>query len=496
MGARRDDITSQLRTQLALTMLNPLRPHGTVTQLAQQHQLSRQSLYTLAQQAQALLLCQLAPAPHGPPTAQALLQVDTNRVQRAILQLSMAGLSQRDVVAALAELLDCPLALGSVNNTLARLEQRAAAVNAAWQPASNEGLAADELFANNRPHLLIVGNDSLFIYSFSPQQHRDASTWGCAFLDAPDAPQVATDGGTGLAAGLQQAGRAEQQLDWDHLLRSLWLLDHERERGAYAALERVAEREAYFNAATTPKRLVAHLAAWEVAVSKAEQAIEQYDRLHCLVRAVDEEFAMVELTSGQLREPLASRQRLQQLGEQLQSLPGRRAVVVGTSLCNWAAGLVSYLPRVKQMMAPLAQRWGEQAVRALQRLWQVEANQRRGHLGVVEQQRLNGLWQQSVEQAASSLGDGLFDCWEQVSGVLGKIWRGSMAAECINSLYRPLVRARKHSDAGISALFSFMHNTHEFTRGKRAGHSPAELVGLALPNDPLTLLGLEPKVSI
>jgi hypothetical protein len=45
-------------------------------------------------------------------------------------------------------------------------------------------------------------------------------------------------------------------------------------------------------------------------------------------------------------------------------------------------------------------------------------------------------------------------------------------------------------------LFRFLHNVHPFERGKRANHSPAQLVGLDVPDDPLILLGLAPKVYI
>ena len=45
-------------------------------------------------------------------------------------------------------------------------------------------------------------------------------------------------------------------------------------------------------------------------------------------------------------------------------------------------------------------------------------------------------------------------------------------------------------------MFRFLHNTHRFARGKRANHSPAELVGIGVPTDWFTLLGLTPKVSI
>jgi hypothetical protein len=65
----------------------------------------------------------------------------------------------------------------------------------------------------------------------------------------------------------------------------------------------------------------------------------------------------------------------------------------------------------------------------------------------------------------------------------------------VNSLLRPVLDARKHTDQGCLELFRFLHNVHTFERGKRAGYSPAQLVGLDVPGDPLTLLGLAPKAG-
>ena len=67
-----------------------------------------------------------------------------------------------------------------------------------------------------------------------------------------------------------------------------------------------------------------------------------------------------------------------------------------------------------------------------------------------------------------------------------------MLAEWVNSLLRPLLDRRKHTDQGCLELFRLFHNVRPFKRGKRAGHSPAQLVGLTAPDDPLILLGLAP----
>jgi hypothetical protein len=101
-----------------------------------------------------------------------------------------------------------------------------------------------------------------------------------------------------------------------------------------------------------------------------------------------------------------------------------------------------------------------------------------------------------LDEAFSLLGpQQLWKAWEALSQVLGRSWRGSMLAECVNSLLRPVLDARKQTDQGCLELFRFLHNVHPFERGKRAGHSPAQLVGLDVPDDALTLLGLAPKAS-
>ena len=89
--------------------------------------------------------------------------------------------------------------------------------------------------------------------------------------------------------------------------------------------------------------------------------------------------------------------------------------------------------------------------------------------------------------------EGLMPAWQTICQVLDRAWRGSSLCECVNSLLRLRLAGRKQSDQGCLELFRFLHNVHRFPRGKRAEHSPAELVGIYLPADPFTLLGLAPK---
>jgi hypothetical protein len=215
-------MTSTQRAQIAMAVLAPNRPHGTVTHLAQTFAVSRQTIYAIAAAGEQVLLAGLQPGPHGPSLSQRTIRVDRNRLMRGSVVLAEVGVSQRDISLCLGELLDSAPSPSWVNASLAQAEEAAAAVNRAWQPQVEESVSGDEIYANGQPNLLLVGNDSLYIYALSRQPECDGDTWGCLLLDGPECRQFASDGGTGLAAGAKAAAMEAHQLDWDHLLRPLW----------------------------------------------------------------------------------------------------------------------------------------------------------------------------------------------------------------------------------------------------------------------------------
>lgn len=497
MGTRRDDITSEQRAQIAIAMLAPGRSQGTVKQLSQSYVVSRQTVYNIAAKGQEVLRQGMQPGPHGPHWDEKTITVNTNRLRRGSVVLTEVGVSQRDVRVCLGELLDTTPSLGWVNGVLSQAETAAAEVKQAWQPQIGETLSGDEIYANGQPNLLVVGNDSLYIYALSRQPDCDGETWGCTLLDGPECPQFASDAGTGLAAGATAAEIKVHQLDWDHLLRPLWGQAARLERQAYAALQAVEERAKQFAAATTPKRLQQHLTKWDQLNQIAAEKVAQCDAFAHIAQQVDDWFALIDLSTGQLPEVSTGVKQLQGLGEQLQGWSGRIYHKLATHLHNWPPALFSYQPVLAELLQPLQTRYGQPALSALCRLWQLEATQKRRPLSKGEQASHQRLWQQYLDEALAELGETqLWSAWEQLAQLLGRSWRGSMLAECVNSLLRPVLDGRKHTDQGCLDLFRFLHNVRPFARGKRANYCPAQLVGLEVPADPLILLRLNPKVSI
>jgi hypothetical protein len=275
MGARRDDITGSERAQIAQEMLPSYRPDGKVSQLAEQYSVSRQTIYAIAASGKALLEQQMAPGPHGARVGGNMVRVDRERVERSTVILTRFGVSQRDIPLCLAEVLDTQLSAGWVNGQLAQREALASAVNQQWQPSVAETLSGDEIYSNGSPNLLVVGNESLYIYALTRQPSCDGDTWGCVLLDSPHPAQFASDGWLGLAAGAQAAGVTVHQLDWDHLLRPLWGHAARLERQAYAALEALEARANQFHQARTARRLAHHLAIWEHLHAEAEAKLAQ-----------------------------------------------------------------------------------------------------------------------------------------------------------------------------------------------------------------------------
>jgi hypothetical protein len=497
MGTRRDDITGMERAQIAIEVMSPYRPQGLVTELAQAYGISRQTAYNIAAAGKGLLEREMQPGRHGPTPVEKDVRVDRNLLVRSTIILTEVGVSQRDIGFCLEEMLDTRLSPAWVNAELFRREAMAAAVNAGWQPTVTETLSGDEIYSNGSPNLLLVGNDSLYIYALTRQPTCDGETWGCILLDTPDCPQFSSDGGTGLAAGVQEAGLQVHQLDWDHLLRPLWGQAARLESQAYAALETVDERAGKFAQTDTPKRLEQHFQAWEKLEAEAAEKVSQYDGFFQIAQQVDEQFALIDLESGQLRDPLLGEARLQDLGAQLSQWKGRIYEKLSSNLSHWAEALFAYHPLLQQALAPLIEQWGAPAIQALSRIWQIEADHKRHPRPLTQQQARQALWEQSLDQAVAQLGlEQLGVARHALGKVLGRSWRGSMLAECINSLLRPVLRQRKSTDQECLELFRFLHNVRPFARGKRSHHSPADLAGLKVPVDPLSLLGLAPKVSI
>ena len=97
-------------------------------------------------------------------------------------------------------------------------------------------------------------------------------------------------------------------------MRPLWGQAARLEEGAYAALQAVENRAALFEQTHTPTRLEHHWATWERLDAEAQAHLQRADAFQALARQVDAEFALIDLATGQLRDPRPGQNACAEIG--------------------------------------------------------------------------------------------------------------------------------------------------------------------------------------
>ena len=85
-----------------------------------------------------------------------------------------------------------------------------AALDEVTRPRVRQAVA-DEIFVRRRPILMVAEPQSLCWVSGRLVAHRDGATWAEEFAKLPALEQVAKDGGTGLANGLEQVNATRRR---------------------------------------------------------------------------------------------------------------------------------------------------------------------------------------------------------------------------------------------------------------------------------------------
>lgn len=471
-----EHITADDRVEIGGLLLAGVGQYGLVSQLARELGTSRQFLYQLRARARAARAQELAPRPVGRPRVEQDLRVDRGHVERSVLALSqVAHASVRGIQECLHEVLGVERSVGWIEGVRQDAAQRAQALHV--EPPQPLAAVADEVFAADEPVLEVVEPQSGVVLALEPAPQRDETAWGCTFLDlaAHGGPvrSVVADGAEGLRAGALAAGLPEPRLDHWHTLRDLGRIARGLEAEAYRRMEtaertrRAAEAEAYrvahgrrprrgrpLHAANDPASVQATAQAAVAAITRADDAAWVLSVVRDVLRPVDPR-------SGQVRRAAAVAADLHTAAALLRE-SGGRATAAATLLDARAAGLSVYLRDLHDALA------GPRAV--------LDAED----LGLVA-----WAWQHRQGLGLSDAAE----AWPQRPAVARQGWaardaavRTTSMAENLNSALAPHRAAHRGLPAPVLAVLRVYHNHHVFARGRRAGHSPLDLLGCPSPS--------------
>lgn len=462
------EFTPEQRAEAALQMLVPLpdRRWGLGTELAHRYGVSRTLLYELRDRVWGAILEALLPRAAGRPVQTPTLTVDKAFIDRVIATLPLLKGTVRDIRRGLYLLLGVTRSVGYISQTLTTAGERAAACNLSLRlplPILGE---ADEIFQGRQPCLTVVDGRSFLVVNLTPADSRDSTTWGLTYLALMDQGvrfhDLASDGGTGLLAGVREAQLAiPLRPDLFHLLRDAHRLTRRLESAAYKAMEtaeraRRAEREAQGSVRRRGPRLkvttplpqaeaqeavaIATFDAWCWLLGEIRQALEPITPAGTL-QAVSEAQATLETAIALLREL------------------GHREITV------FAEDLEEKLP---QLLAPLA--WLQEHLTPLLQGLDGET-----------QAFVLWAWQHRRElnlDIATDISEALQPWVRAVWDILGLFHRSSSLAESLHSWLRPYLQIHRGMPRWLLPLLQLFWNHHRFERGKRAGSSPLELAGV------------------
>ena len=475
-------LPQQARQQLALDAL----AGQAISALADQHQVSRKFVYQQLGHAHDALDQAFASPAAQPPQLLFWLPVTKPWLRQLVLGLTLiCHSSVRGVHELLADLFDYSLSVGSIHNILQQAVANARPHNTQADLAAVRIGAHDEIFQAGRPVLVGADVASTYCYLLSPEEHRDADTWGVRLLELCDRG-FRPDATIADFAGGLRAGQAEALPDVPcrgdvfHALQTALPLVRYLENRAYDAIatsSRLESRQARTEHrhgrkdASLAGQLRYARAAETPAVTLADEVAVLLDWLRQDVLAVrGPDYA----GRGALYDWIVAELRAREAQCPHRIRPVRRL------LENHRDQLLAFAKQLDQDLQRLAEDCAVPVtvVAEVRRVLSLPAN------GPERWQQEQALWQR--------LGSDYAVLREAVTALLGQVVRASSVIENLNSRLRNYFFLRRHLGADYLALLQFFLNYRRFLRSEhaeRVGKSPAELLTGETHPHWLTLLG-------
>jgi hypothetical protein len=463
------------RQDLAVRVLAGAQP---VSDLARQHQVSRNFLYRQAQTATDALKHAFDP----PPTADHVLfylPVTKAWLRQLILALVLiCRCSYRDVMALLRDLFDTKLSLGTVHNVVQAAVAPAREINRSYHLAGVRVGTHDEIFQTRQPVFVGVDAASTFCYLLSLEEHRDAHTWGVRLLELADrgfAPEATVaDFATGLRAGQKLALPAVPcRGDVFHLMHDLTQVLRYLENRAYDTIDaclrgerdQAREQRQGRPALDVAQQLRQARIACDAAIKLADDVRLLGDWLRHDVVAVAgpahaDRCALYDFILAELR-------------TRVPSCPHRLNPIYRT-LKNRRDDLLAFALVLDQRLETIAAAF-EAPSQCLRRLLWARSRDERDPRRWVEEaavrDRLRGRFPEACEA---------------IDGLIAGTVRASSLVENLNSRLRNYFTLRRHLGSDYLSLLQFFLNhrvLERSDRAERAGKTPAELLtGQAHPH--------------
>lgn len=454
------------RLQAVIQMINPDRSWGVVTELAKAYGVSRTLLYKTRDRVTLAIDQALTPCESGRPHCDQALIVDKPFIRRVIATLPLLKGTVRDIQLGLGLMFGVSRSVGYISQTLASTGEKAKEVNAGISiPLSVLG-EADEIFQGRKPCLTVVDGRSFLVLNLTAEDFRDATTWGCVYLDLEARGirfhDIGCDGGTGLRAGVKEAELAVPlRPDLFHLMRDAHKLTRRLEGRAFKAIDTAErarrdelERQGVIRRRGPRLKVGAALPEAEAGEVKA---IETLDNWCWLLKEIRQTLDPV-TPDYRLRSVAQARSVLETALELLETFECKEVSGFAKSFREKLDELLSPLQWLEQSLSPVLAGVDEESTRFILWCWQ----------------HRHALRFDPNTDAPVQLGTLTHAAWD----ILELFHRSSSLAESLHSWLRPYLQIHRGMPKWLLPILQIFWNHHQFQRGPRAGKSPLQHAGV------------------
>jgi hypothetical protein len=486
--ARRHGSTAGERVGWVSQMLGGSGTYGLVTLLSRTVGVSRQTLYTWAEQGRSALEEAFQP--------RASEVVSTPEVERQVLSLLVeAHATTRGIQASLWQVTRRRVSLGTISAIVQEAQRRAQQWLATHAPPSSRPLALDEMYGNDRrgAYLHVVDTASHAVWAAEGPVPVDTESWTLVLWLAQERGlrwhTTIGDGGAAIEAAVRAVDPTSQHR------RDVWHVLHVCAQVQGRLDRRVAQVEAQ---TASVQRQAARVAAGQRPLGRnprtdlvahgavCSQARATADALRFLTTTLHQLLEVVVLTPDGLLDAAGRERELTTLLALLDELAPTAPTALQAELARLhrhitlaLPGLLAFAPPLDRVQHDAAVVLGLDGVALVAWAWQ-----RRAILGP----RRDDLLAQFPPT------------WQPAARVLIETWesavRASSAVENWHSILRPHLAVHRTLSPGLLALLVVWHNHRAFPRGPHAGLSPLHLSGMTdAPADWLVALGYPPLAA-
>jgi hypothetical protein len=466
-----------------------LAGNQSITQLAQDHEVSRKFVYQQAHKAEQALNEAFSTTKADDDDEVLFHLPVTKRWLRCLILglLLICRSSYRGVVELLRDLFDFKISTGQIHAIARTAMERARPLNQQADLAQVGTGAHDEIFQKRVPVLVGIDVASTYCYLLSVEEQRDGDTWAIRLLELQDRgfdpDSIICDGGSGLKAGQELAlpGKPRRG-DVFHAFQETEELATFLQNRAYDAIaactkldrKQTAQQKKCGQSDASVSQKLRHARPAEaqaIALADDVATLMRWLRLDILALAgptYAERCALYDFVVAELRAR--------------QELCPHRIGPVCTYLTNHRDALLAFVKQLDIDLQALAEEF-QLPLALLRELFHVHTldvwDQRRWPREALLRQQLRGRF---------------YEVSEAVASLAASTVRASSVVENFNSRLRPYFFLRRHLGPDYLHLLQFFLNHRRFLRSEhpdRVGKSPAQLLtGQAHPHW-LDLLGFQ-----